>query len=153
MTTEMPTTERDRASLDLLYAISRELAAQLDLRELLRRVLRLTIENVGAATGSILQGANIPQHGFVGLVDALASVIAAHGGSVATAKRVTGLSVAGSQVRGVTFADGSEFPSDLVISTLSPRLTCNLIPGCEVGEFSYRPSNSLVSCFVRISGY
>ncbi len=54
MTTEMPTTERDRASLDLLYAISRELAAQLDLRELLRRVLRLTIQSVGAATGSIL---------------------------------------------------------------------------------------------------
>lgn len=46
--------ERTKASLDLLYSISRELTAQLDLRELLQRILQLTLEAVGAATGSIL---------------------------------------------------------------------------------------------------
>jgi sigma-B regulation protein RsbU (phosphoserine phosphatase) len=49
-----PGPERTRASLDLLYAISRELAAQLNLRELLQRVLQLTLENVSAQSGSIL---------------------------------------------------------------------------------------------------
>lgn len=46
--------ERTRASLDLLYSISRELTAQLDLRELLQRILQLTLEAVGAPAGSIL---------------------------------------------------------------------------------------------------
>lgn len=46
--------ERTKASLDLLYSISRELTAQLDLRELLQRILQLTLEAVGAPTGSIL---------------------------------------------------------------------------------------------------
>lgn len=54
MTPKPPITERARTSLDLLYTISRELAAQLDLRQLLQRVLQLTLENVGAASGSIL---------------------------------------------------------------------------------------------------
>lgn len=54
MTAPLPPPERARASLELLYSISRELAAQLDLRELLQRVLRLTLQNVGAGSGSIL---------------------------------------------------------------------------------------------------
>lgn len=47
-------TQRERASLDLLYAISRELTGELDLRDLLQRVLDLTMTNVGALSGSIL---------------------------------------------------------------------------------------------------
>lgn len=43
-----------RASLDLLYEISREIAAALDLRTVLERVLFLATENVGAINGSIL---------------------------------------------------------------------------------------------------
>jgi PAS domain S-box-containing protein len=54
MTAPLPPPERARASLELLYSISRELAAQLDLRELLQRVLQLTLQNVGAGSGSIL---------------------------------------------------------------------------------------------------
>ncbi len=54
MMAELPATERARTSLELLYRISRELGAQLDLRELLERMLQLTLENVGAASGSIL---------------------------------------------------------------------------------------------------
>ena len=50
----MPAKERARASLDLLYSISRELTAELDLDELLRRVLKLTLEKVAAVSGSII---------------------------------------------------------------------------------------------------
>src|SRR3990170_8242246 len=46
--------ERARTSLELLYNISRELAAQLDLRRLLQHILELTLEAVGASSGSIL---------------------------------------------------------------------------------------------------
>lgn len=46
--------ERTRSSLELLYDISRELAAQLDLRGLLQHILQLTLESVGATSGSIL---------------------------------------------------------------------------------------------------
>ncbi|MFQ5944078.1 MAG: GAF domain-containing protein [Anaerolineales bacterium] len=54
MSAEAKATERERASLDLLYAISRELTGELDLRDLLQRVLDLTMTNVGALSGSIL---------------------------------------------------------------------------------------------------
>lgn len=54
--------ERTKASLDLLYSISRELTAQLDLRELLQRILQLTLEAVGAPAGSILV---LDEHGDV----------------------------------------------------------------------------------------
>src|SRR3989304_1499374 len=50
----VPTRERTRSSLELLYDISRELAAQLDLRQLLQHILQLTLESVGATSGSIL---------------------------------------------------------------------------------------------------
>jgi PAS domain S-box-containing protein len=49
-----PAQERKRSSLELLYDISRELAAQLDLRRLLQHILQLTLESVGATSGSIL---------------------------------------------------------------------------------------------------
>lgn len=54
MSAEPKAAERDRATLDLLYEISRELAANLDLRMLLQRVLDLTMQNVRAQSGSIL---------------------------------------------------------------------------------------------------
>ncbi len=46
--------EAARASLELLYNISRELAAALDLPTVLRRVLYLSVNNVGAINGSII---------------------------------------------------------------------------------------------------
>ncbi len=54
MSAEAKTTERERASLDLLYTISRELTGELELRGLLHRVLDLTMTNVGALSGSIM---------------------------------------------------------------------------------------------------
>ena len=47
-------TSRPMTSLDLFTAISRELAVELNLRDLLRRILRLTLENMGATSGSIV---------------------------------------------------------------------------------------------------
>ncbi len=46
--------ETTRASLELLYHISRELAATLDLPILLQRVLFLSMRNIGASSGSII---------------------------------------------------------------------------------------------------
>jgi NtrC-family two-component system sensor histidine kinase KinB len=43
-----------RASLELLYSISRELSSALDLRTLLERVLYLSMQYVGAINGSII---------------------------------------------------------------------------------------------------
>ena len=43
-----------RATLDLLYNISRELTAALDLDTVLRRVINLSVSNVGAVNGSII---------------------------------------------------------------------------------------------------
>ncbi len=62
MTSDLPPSERTRTSLELLYSISRELAAHLDLRELLQRILQLTLEKVGANSGSILV---LDEHGQV----------------------------------------------------------------------------------------
>jgi PAS domain S-box-containing protein len=54
MTTNSTINERTRSSLELLYSISRELTAQLDLRELLQRILQLTLQAIGSPAGSIL---------------------------------------------------------------------------------------------------
>ena len=43
-----------RQSLELLYHINRELASDLDLQTVLQRVLELSLENVGAISGSII---------------------------------------------------------------------------------------------------
>ncbi|MGD8605250.1 MAG: GAF domain-containing protein, partial [Anaerolineales bacterium] len=54
MVSETPEQARAKSSLELLYSISRELAAQLELDKLLRRVLQLTMEATGPPNGSIL---------------------------------------------------------------------------------------------------
>ncbi len=51
---EPPTSERGKVSLDLLYALSYELASQMDLNELMQRILKMTLESVGAASGSMI---------------------------------------------------------------------------------------------------
>ena len=54
MTTPFEMKETVRASLELLYTISRELTAALDLRTVLQRVLVLSMENTGAINGSLI---------------------------------------------------------------------------------------------------
>jgi capsular exopolysaccharide synthesis family protein len=53
-TPETSITKRSRVSLELLYAISRELANQMGMSELLQRILQMTLESVGASSGSII---------------------------------------------------------------------------------------------------
>lgn len=50
----IPTEETTRTSLELLYHISREIAATLDLKAVLQRVLFLSMKNIGAFSGSII---------------------------------------------------------------------------------------------------
>lgn len=50
----MKKNETTRASLELMYDISRELASELDLGTVLQRVLLLSMRNVGAIRGSII---------------------------------------------------------------------------------------------------
>lgn len=54
MKADLPRTAKAQSHLELLYSISRELAVQLDLRQLLQRVLQLTLEHIGGQSGSIL---------------------------------------------------------------------------------------------------
>jgi len=50
----LPAAERAQAALQLLYTVSRALAAELNLRDLLQHILQLTLESVGATSGSIV---------------------------------------------------------------------------------------------------
>jgi PAS domain S-box-containing protein len=54
MVTESTQDTSTRASLELLYHVSRELSSALDLRTVLRRVLFLSMRNIGATSGSII---------------------------------------------------------------------------------------------------
>jgi PAS domain S-box-containing protein len=45
---------RSQASLDLLFHVSRELAAALELRAVLERVIKLSLENVSGSSGSVI---------------------------------------------------------------------------------------------------
>jgi GAF domain-containing protein len=54
MTTPYDMKQTDRASLELLYTISRELTSALDLRTVLQRVLVLSMANTGAINGSLI---------------------------------------------------------------------------------------------------
>ncbi len=54
MTTPYDIKETSRASLELLYTISREVTSALDLRTVLERVLKLSMENTGAVNGSLI---------------------------------------------------------------------------------------------------
>lgn len=46
--------DRSKASLELFTTISQELAVELNLRDLLRKILRLTLENLSATSGSVM---------------------------------------------------------------------------------------------------
>jgi non-specific protein-tyrosine kinase len=63
----VPDTERSRVTLDLLYALSHELASQMDLRELMERILRMTLDSVGGTSGSMIaiNEANEPLEGVL----------------------------------------------------------------------------------------
>lgn len=63
----VPDSERSRVTLNLLYALSHELASQMDLRELMERILRMTLDSVGGTSGSMIavNEANEPLEGIL----------------------------------------------------------------------------------------
>jgi len=105
------------------------------------------------ATGFYHENARFPRDGFPALLDGLVSVIRHSGGSVEKGKRVVQLVKEKDRVVEVHCADKSRYACDLVISNLSPRLTCALIEGCDTRTFRYAPSNSCATCFIGLRDY
>lgn len=103
-----------------------------------------------AAMGHIFSNAYLPKHGFKHLIDSLSSVIKASGGDVCTNKEVKKAVTKDDAIVQLVAADGTVFESDYVISTLSPRLTCNLLDPCPTPKFNYAPSNSLSCLYVGV---
>jgi all-trans-retinol 13,14-reductase len=101
-----------------------------------------------SATGSYHSGAFIPEKGFETLIEVLSEFILAHNGSIIHGKTVTEIENSGQYASAVICSDKSKYISDILISNLSPRLTCQLLYGCESGKYHYKPSNTLVSCFI-----
>jgi phytoene dehydrogenase-like protein len=101
-----------------------------------------------AATGSYHMGAFVPEKGFDTLVEALCQTIKKYNGKILTGKCVTGIINEGDVASAVRCADNSQYDCDIVISNQSPRLTCKMLNNCDLSQYSYKPSNSLVTCFI-----
>ena len=106
-----------------------------------------------AATGFLHAGADYPRYGFQSLVRGLSDSITRAGGIVQTGKRISSLRRSGNRVSRVDCLDGDSFATDLVISTLSPRITFGLIAPRVPWKAFYDPSNSAVSAFIGVRDY
>lgn len=95
------------------------------------------------ATANYHQGARYPEKGFYTFFSALKDVIEQNGGSVRNGKTVTAIEVDGETATRVSCSDGSSIECGIVLSDISPRLTCNLLPEKYRVGFSYQPSHSV----------
>ena len=111
----------------------------------------LSLALYAAVTGFFHQGAYMPGAGFDRLVQTLRHAIEQNG-EVLTGKRVTRLVTDHRKVTRVDCTDGSGYPCQAVISTLSPRLTARLLPGSLAAHYTYRSSNSLNCFFMGVTG-
>jgi phytoene dehydrogenase-like protein len=112
---------------------------------------QLSLPLYAAVTGFLHQGAYMPMAGFGRLVEALRHAIEKNG-EVLAGKRVTRLVTDHRKVTQVDCADGSRYPCQAVISTLSPRLTARLLPGSLAERYTYRSSNTLNCFFMGVTG-
>jgi all-trans-retinol 13,14-reductase len=101
-----------------------------------------------AATGSYHVGAYVPDKGFDSLVDALCQTIRKYDGKILSGKSVTKIINDGEAASAVSCSDKSQYDCDVVISNQSPRLTCKMLTNCDLTQYTYKPSNSLVTCFI-----
>ncbi len=101
-----------------------------------------------AATGSYHTGAFVPEKGFDSLVEAMCQTIKKYNGKILTGKSVTKIINDGESATSVSCADNSQYDCDIVISNQSPRLTCKMLNSCNLSQYLYKPSNSLVTCFI-----
>jgi all-trans-retinol 13,14-reductase len=105
------------------------------------------------ATGSYNSGAQYPRFGFKKLISSLVSKIESNGGSVETNKKVIRIEEKNHMIEKVVCADGTSYKSDIFISNISPRLTCELIHTEKNRKFKYEPSNPLTTCLIGVSDY
>lgn len=107
-----------------------------------------------AATGFYHNGAVFPVEGIKSIVDGLETVIKKNGGTIELGKKVVEFTVKKNHLTSAICEDKSEYPCDRVISNLSPRLTYNLIPGCDSEKLTnYSPSNPAIIAFIGLSDY
>jgi len=112
--------------------------------------------SIGVYTGAIGYyhlGASFPKNGFYSLIQSLLGVIVECGGQVYLNKEIVKLNLTKEKIHNVECSDGSIHSCDYVISTLSPRLTCKLVRKCHPVAYRYKPSNSLVSCYLGLDNY
>jgi len=95
------------------------------------------------ATANYHQGARYPEKGFYTFFSSLKDVIERHGGTVQNGKTVTSIEIDGDSATRVVCSDGTSVRCDVVLSDISPRLTCNLLPEKYRVDFSYQPSHSV----------
>jgi all-trans-retinol 13,14-reductase len=101
-----------------------------------------------AGTGSYHSGAFVPEKGFESIVDALYNTIQMNNGLVLCGKTAIKIINNRKNATSVSCSDGSKYDCDIVFSNLSPRLTCQMINDCDVTQYHYKPSNTLISCFI-----
>jgi len=108
----------------------------------------LSVGVYAAAMGHIFSNLYWPKYGFNHLINSLTSVIKARGGGVYTNNQITKAVTKDKAIVQLVAADNTTFSGDYVISTLSPRLTCNLLGPCPASQFKYEPSNSLTCLYL-----
>jgi phytoene dehydrogenase-like protein/DNA-binding XRE family transcriptional regulator len=91
--------------------------------------------------------AYVPLNGFGQLIQSLAETIEQRGGRVRKNCTASACVKQGSSITKVQIGPDEYLDTDLVISTLSPRLTCQLIGDCTLQDFEYEPSHSLTSIY------
>ena len=106
-----------------------------------------------AGTGFYHSGAQYPRFGFNSLIEGLSDVIEIKGGSIRSEMNVQHLVTDGEKIKKVVCSDGETYETDMVISSISPRLTCLLLDRRWECQTSYIPSNSVTACFIGVHGY
>lgn len=105
-----------------------------------------------AATGLYHAGASVPAAGFDGLLNGLIGVIRKNG-ELLLGKKVVRLIPGDRRIQTVQCQDGSQYTARTIISTLSPRLTQQLLPVQARDKYGYTPSNSFNTFLIGVKDY
>lgn len=99
---------------------------------------RLTFTGFCSMLMSMLdRGPSYCRGGFQSLADALAAVVATHGGELRYGCRVEQILVGGGRARGVRLSDGTVVTADAVISNVDARATLQRLVGPQVLPAAY----------------
>ena len=106
-----------------------------------------------AGTERYHAGAYYPRYGFKSLIDGLSSVIMRSGGMVEKGKNIAKITVKNGKIDHLEITDGGIYEPYYVISTMPPRMVCNLIEACDSESFIYSPSNSITGLYIGVHDY